>query len=216
MNLRSGVAMSLTILTAMAGLLSVGAGEEEGFTPIFNGNDLEGWLVQGDADSFRVVEGAITRVGEGSSWIYTKEQYGDFVLKLQFQIEEGGNSGIFFRVADPEREVWTGIEVQVFGDYGKPADKHSTGSIYDLVAPRVNASRPHGQWNDMTLECDGNWIRIDLNGQRIVEMDLDKWTEPAGKFPTAYAEMPRKGRLGFQNHGSWVAYRNVRIKKLNQ
>lgn len=203
---------SILYLTIAA---STASAEEKEFVSIFNGTDLAGWTVEGDAKSFDVVDGAMTRVSEGSSWIYTDAQYGNFVLEAQFKIGEGGNSGIFFRVGDPKREVWTGIEIQVFGDYGKPPGKHSTGSIYDLVAPRVNATRPADQWNDIRLMCRDNWIKIDLNGERIIEMDLDKWTEPAGKFPTPFAEMPRRGHIGFQNHGNWVAYRNIRIQELD-
>jgi hypothetical protein len=200
---------------------------EEGFVSLFNGETLDGWVVEpkpdamemygvegGMEDSFGVVDGTIARLKGGYSWIRSEDEYGDFVLKVEYKIVEGGNSGIHLRVADPSDEVYTGIEMQILGDYGSEPSIHSTGAIYDVLAPRVNAARPSGEWNEVTIECRGSWIRIDLNGQRIIEMNMDEWTEPVGKFKTPYAKMPRSGYIGFQNHGSEVYFRNVRLKRL--
>ena len=78
-----------------------------------------------------------------------------------------------------------------------------------------------GQWNCMVITAKANKIQIVLNGERIIDMDLDKWTEahknPDGtrnKFNTAYKDMPRVGHIGFQYHGHPVWYRNIKIKTL--
>jgi len=204
------------------------AGEEEmDFISLFDGKTLEGWVVEpkpeamekygvegGTKDSFGVVDGTIARLSGGYSWIRSEETYGDFVLSCEYKISEGGNSGVHFRVGDPKDEVFTGIEMQILDDYGKPVGIHSCGAVYDVLAPRVNASKPAGEWNSVTITCIGSQVKIDLNGTRVIDMNLDEWTAPVGKFKTPYAEMPRTGYIGFQNHGDNVWFRNVRIKQL--
>jgi len=201
--------------------------EEEGFVSLFNNRDLGGWVVEpkpnakeeygvegGMKDSFGVVDGCITRMNGGYSWIRAVDPYSDFILKVEYRISQKGNSGIHFRVGDPKNEVYDGIEMQILDDHGKEPGIRSTGAIYGVMAPKVNASRPAGEWNDVVLECRDSLIRIDLNGIRIIEMDLNEYTEPVDKFPIAFADLARTGYVGFQNHGSDVSFRNIRIRKL--
>ena len=139
-------------------------------------------------------------------------------------VAEKTNSGVFFRTADIQDCVQTGIEMQVLDSYGKPeADAHDCGAIYDCLAPSKNAVKPPGEWNHVALTCQGPKINVVLNGEPVIDMNLDRWTEagknPDGtpnKFKTAYKDMPRCGRIGFQDHGSAVWYCNVRIKPLAQ
>ncbi len=159
---------------------------------------------------------------EGDGDIWTEDRYGDFILDLEFRVSEGCNSGIFLRTGSIENWLHTAIEVQVLDSYGKEqAGKHDCGAIYDCLAPSTNAVRPPGEWNRCTITCRENKIYIVLNGQQIIDMDLNRWTEahrnPDGtknKFNTAYKDMPRVGHIGFQDHGHPVWYRNIRIQEL--
>ena len=74
----------------------------------------------------------------------------------------------------------------------------------------------------MTITAEANKIYVVMNGEEIIDMDLDLWTEPhknpdgtPNKFNTAYRDMPRVGHIGFQEHGDPVWYRNIKIKPLN-
>ena len=74
----------------------------------------------------------------------------------------------------------------------------------------------------MTIIAKANKINVVMNGEQIIDMDLDLWTEPhknpdgtKNKFKTAYKDMPRVGHIGFQDHGDPVWYRNIRIQPLN-
>ncbi len=74
----------------------------------------------------------------------------------------------------------------------------------------------------MTITAEANKIYVVMNGEEIIDMDLDQWTEPhknpdgtPNKFNTAYRDMPRAGHIGFQDHGDPVWYRNIKIKPLN-
>ncbi len=185
---------------------------------LFNGRDLAGWKCS--PGSWLVEDGALLRKGGGDIW--TEDLYGDFVLELEFKFAPQANSGIFFRTGDLADPVQTGIELQVLDSHGKTQPgKHDCGAIYDIMAPRVNAVRKPGEWNHVVLVCHGSFIAAAMNGERIISLDLNDWTQPRrnpdgseNKFRTAYREMPRIGHVGFQDHGTAVSYRNIRLKPL--
>jgi hypothetical protein len=171
--------------------------------------------------SWTMEKGILTRQGGGDIW--TQEQYGDFILDLEFKVAEGTNSGIFFRTADIKDPVQTGIEMQIYDSHGREEPtKHHCGAIYDCLEPRVNAVKPAGQWNRVTIMAKGSKINIVMNGKQIIDMDLNDWTQahenPDGtknKFNTAYKDTARRGAFGFQDHGKPVWYRNIKVKRLD-
>ena len=94
-------------------------------------------------------------------------------------------------------------------------------SFYDGVAPSGDYSKPIGQWNIAQLTCLGPEVSFRLNGKSAFSINLDDWKlvgkNPDGssnKFKTALKDLPRKGRIGFQNHGQVVWFRNVSIRIL--
>ena len=97
--------------------------------------------------------------------------------------------------------------------------QHDCGALYDCVAPSKNMVKPAGEWNHMTITALGPVIQVELNGEQIVDANLDEWTEPKlnpdgtkNKFKTAYKDMPREGHIGFHYHGSAIWFRNIKIK----
>jgi hypothetical protein len=195
--------------------------DEPGWRQLFNGKDLTGWDngAGGPPSTGWIVEdGALVRKPR-AGYIWTKERFGDFVLDLEFKTE--GNSGVFFRTDKPKDCVQTGIEMQVYTPRHKPT-KNSCGAIYDCVVPTKEASKP-GQWNRVAITADDNRITVVVNGEKIVDMDLDRWTEPnknpdgsRNKFHTALKDFKREGHIGLQEHGANVAYRNVWIRPLKK
>ena len=188
------------------------------FKELFNGKDLTGWRCK--KGSWAVEDGLLVRKGAGDIWAL--DQYGDFVLDLEVKFQEDANSGIFFRVADTADAVQTGIECQIMDSHGKNAlSRNGMGAIYDCVAPSKDMTKPAGQWNRVILTCDDNIIKVVLNGEQIIDMDLNKWVEPRqnpdgsrNKFNTAYKELKRIGSLGLQDHGTSVWFRHIRIKPI--
>ena len=186
------------------------------WTTLFNGKDLTGWTDSaGGASKWVVADGTMGGQG-GSGDIWTKARYGNFVLEAEFKTT--GNSGVFFRTDNPKDPVQTGIEIQVDNPGGP--DKHSVGAIYDLVPPTKNAGKKD-DWNKYVITANGANISVELNGEKVAEMNLDKWTEagknPDGsgnKYSKALKDWKREGHVGFQDHGNKVWYRNVRIKAL--
>jgi hypothetical protein len=187
--------------------------------PLFDGKDLAGWQT---AAGQPVTKGWVVKNGElvrerGAGDIWTKQRYGDFVLEVEFKT--AGNSGVFVRTDNPKDNVQTGIEIQVDVPRGKP-NKHSVGAIYDLVPPSKEPAKK-GDWNKLTITAKGNMIEVALNGEKIAEMDVNRWTEggknPDGtknKYRTALKDFKREGYIGLQDHGAVVAYRNIKIKEL--
>ena len=163
----------------------------------------------------------------GMGYLWTKQEFEDFELHLEYKLSEGANSGIFYR-SDPQDPVQKGFEIQLMDNTGfqKKAKKvlpprKLNGSFYDGVAPNGDYSNPVGEWNQAKLECNGPIVSFFLNGHSTFSINLNHWKEagknPDGstnKFKTALKDLPRKGHIGFQNHGQVVWFRKISIKEL--
>jgi hypothetical protein len=222
--MRQLVPLGLLILACM----SVSpAGDQDGWTALFDGKTPSRWLIGGEpVPQANVQDGAINphKVGGGRKLyvMYTKEKFADFVLSCDFKISKECNSGIFFRVADPADPVQTGFEIQVFDSHGKEKPgKHDCGALYDALAPSKNAMKPVGEWNQIEITARGSHIQVVLNGERVIETDLDRWTQAGknldgspNKYKKALRDFPREGHIGLQDHNHDVWYRNIRVKRL--
>ncbi len=200
--------------------------DAEGFIPLFDGKTLNGWTpckhngekVPVPDSAWSVKDGVIYCNGDQSKdyWLASNAKYGDIVLRMDYKIAKGANSGIFLRSPGLDRPAYTGFEVQIIDDIGKGPDKHSSGSIYDIFAPLQNTSRPIGEWNHVEITCNRSLVTVILNGLKVIEADFAMMTEPVGKYDFPYSKMPKTGYIGVQNHGGQVWFRNIRIKKLKR
>jgi len=188
------------------------AAEKEGFKPLFNGKNLDGWTTTGN---WFVKDGLLRlepRPGEKGwkrfdAYLWADKQYGDFVLDLEFKIQKGGNSGAFIRVKDRDNPVATGIEVQILDTHGKKSvGPHDCGGVIGTVAPSKNMAKPAGEWNRMIITCQGPRLKVKLNGEEIIDCDLSE---------TSRKDRPMKGYLGFQDEAKPLWYRNIYIKPLD-
>ena len=175
-------------------------------TTLFNGRNLQGWVAMGGGE-WTVEQGVLvgrhgtdwtTNPEVAGSWLRSEKEYGDFTLELEYAINDGGNSGIFIRSALNKNPAYTGHEVQVLPDHGRPPTNHSTGSLYDVVAPMKNMSRPAGEWNQVRIVARGANIQVTLNGEKILNY------EPSRSL---------RGYLGLQVHDerSVIKFRNIRV-----
>jgi hypothetical protein len=191
--------------------------------PLFDGKTTAGWRGYHQKTmpgGWQAVNGALTRVSQGGD-IITNDQFGDFELELEWQISEGGNSGIMYRVSEEGDEAYyTGPEYQVL-DNGRHADGKnpltSAASDYGLYAPVKDVTRPVGEWNAARIVVKGNHVEHWLNSVKVVEYELGSadWQQrvDGSKFKEwpNYGRIP-KGHIALQDHGSRVAYRNIRIR----
>ena len=189
---------------------------------IFDGKKLDGWSTTGKPEGWTVEDECIICTVQGGKYLYTQDQYENFVLSVDFKIAEKTNSGIFFRWSDLDDPVHTGIEIQIFDSYGQEvADSHTCGAIYDMVAPSSNPSKLAGEWNNILIRSVPNHISVEKNGVQIAEMDVEQWEEAGknadgskNKFKYAWKDMPQKGHIGLQDHGGKVWFRDLKIQQL--
>ena len=152
--------------------------------------------------------------------LWTKESYGDFILTLEFRAQKKSNSGVFIRTTDIVQWLHNSIEVQILqGDEVKPV--HLVGAVYDVAAPARVVPIVPGEWNRYVITAKGKSLRVMLNGEVVNKVNLDEWTTAgfnpdgtANKFKTAYKDMARAGRVGLQDHGGQVEFRNLFIERL--
>lgn len=185
---------------------------QDDLAPLFNGKDLSGWeAVGGSADCWAWENGKVVCKGGKGGWLCTKEQYGDFELEVEYNCPKDGNSGVFIRAPREGHTSKVGMEIQILDD---DAEIHKnikpfqhTASVYGVVAPSKPAQKKVGEWNTMRIRCKGDQVTITLNGEKVVDADMNAYDDLKGR--------PRKGYIGLQNHGSGLEFRNVRLKKLD-
>lgn len=204
-----------------------GQADADGYRPLLD-DALSCWLAspQGDwtcADGELSLEPAVADgILRNHNYIWTKAQFDDFDLEFDVKFEEQSNSGLFFRCAEIDDPVPNSLEVQLVPSHGREPNKGGTlGAVYSCLAPAKNAALPAGEWNRCRLVCQGPNMRVHVNDELVTKMNLDDWSE-AGKnpdqsdnvFPTALKHLPRRGHIGFQDHGRKVRFRNIRVKRL--
>jgi hypothetical protein len=179
----------------------------DGWLSLFDGTSLDAWIVMGeDPEGFVPQDGAIVWQRKGAGWLRSRRRFDNFVLRFEWRIGEGGNSGVFLRAPRAARASKIGMEFQIMGDHGQPVTTTSTGSIYDVREPLLDATRPEGEWNEVEITLDGPRMTVLLNGQTVQNVDLDADPELSRRL--------RSGFIGLQDHGDPVAFRNLRIKTL--
>ena len=115
---------------------------------------------------------------------------------------------MFVRVKDPASPVGSGIEVQILDSHGKPEPlgPHDCGGVIGSVGPKKNMALLAGQWNRIIVTCKGTRMQVELNGEGIIDLELDK---------SAVKNRPLSGYVGLQDHGQPIEFRNIRIKELD-
>jgi hypothetical protein len=214
--------------SAFVAILLIAPAPAQEFHDLFNGKDLDGWVAEGAKEYkvdgqvkpvWTVQDGLLSCAGSGYGFLrYDKKVFDNFVLHVEYRMHPGTrmcNSGIGIRTTafDPRmsqetRPSYFGYEVQLLDDAGKPADKHSSGSLYRYVAPKTNPVRAGPEWNSIDIECNGPRIRITINGEEVINVDQSKIDEIKKK--------PLKGYVCLQNHGGKIDFRNVRVSEIKK
>jgi len=203
--------------TAAALLLTITAFSSAQAADLLKGG-LKQWKLD-KAGAWEIKDGVLSPSEKPGGYIWTKQDYSDFEVSVDYKTSEKCNSGLFFRT-DPKNAVQGGFEIQI-ASADIYSGKHVVGSLYDAQEPSASAGRPDGEWNTMVVTCKGPNIIVTLNGRNVLKANIDDWTtanqNPDGtknKFRTALKDLPRTGKIGLQYHGHPVWFRNVTIKKL--
>jgi len=190
-----------------------------GFHRVFNGKNFDGWA--GPLGNYQILDGAIMCRPSKGGTIYTKEQYGDFVARLEFKLPPGGNNGLAIRYPGEGDTAYVGMcELQVLDDNyekatGQKIDpRQAHGSAYGMVAAQRGYQHPIGDWNYEEVTVKGSTIKVELNGTVILNCDLSKVTDYMGGH--AHAGKDRTtGSFGFAGHNDPVMFRNISIERLD-
>jgi hypothetical protein len=209
--------------------------EKAGFKLLFDGKTTDGWRgykMKEMPSGWKVIDGVLTRVtggagGKGAGGgddIITNDQYGDFELRLEWRVAKGVNSGILYRAIEDAATSWhVAPEMQVLDNEGwhDKNKMHQAGALYDLYAPSRNSARDPGEWNEVKLVAKGNHVEHWLNGDKVVEYELDSddWKERVAKSKFRDHEKfakAKKGHIVLQDHSGKIEYRNVRLREIKE
>ncbi len=192
--------------------------DPDGFKSVFNGKDFEGW--DGPIEEYEIQEGAIMCKPKKGGTIFTKEEFSDFIVRLEIKLPKAGNNGLAIRYPGKGDTAYVGMcEIQVLDDNyetnggGKIDPRQAHGSAYGMVAAERGYQRPIGEWNYEEVTINGSTIIVEMNGTKILDCDLSKVTDYM-----ANSKHPGKdrtsGNFGFAGHNDPVMFRNISIKPL--
>ena len=199
----------------------------ERWAVLFNGEDASAWRTFGEdalRPQWQVVDGALTLTEAGGGDITTGVPYDDFELEVEWRVEPGGNSGIFYGVdADETVAAWkSGIEYQLLDDAlhdngEDPAT--SAGAVFGLYPAPRGAVSPGGEWNTSRLTVRGDEVVQELNGVETARFEVGSTDFRERVAASKFAKHDGFGRSAqglvvLQDHKDEVAFRSVRIRPL--
>ena len=208
----------------------------DGFVLLFDGKTTDGWRgFQKDHATERwIVEDGTLHFnpkakGDGGD-IMIEKKYSDFHLKMEWKIEEAGNSGILYLGSEDTmyHDMYTTApEMQVLDNAAHPDAKMGTngnrqaGSLYDLIPADPQNFKGAGEWNTAELIVKDKHVKHIQNGEVVVEYEYGTQMWDAlvarSKFPGLnpyWTNLQEEGYIGLQDHGNNVWYRNIKIKEL--
>ena len=197
-----------------------------GWQLLFDGkstDNFRNYKKDGVSNGWKVIDGALVREGSGSGDIITKKKYKFFELSLEYNISEGGNSGLMFHVTEENPQPWqSGPEIQI-QDNVKGHDPQKAGWLYQLYKPTtppdLDATRPAGQWNQLFVRISPTQSEVSVNGALYYKFKMgdDNWRKAVEK--SKFAQFPGFGAAGeghicLQDHGNLVSFRNIKIREV--
>jgi opacity protein-like surface antigen len=210
----------------------------EGWKLLWDGKSSEGWRgakLDGFPEKGWSMEEGILKVhksdgGESTNGgdIVTTKPYKNFMLKVDFRITEGANSGIKYFVdtnLNKGQGSAIGCEFQILDDRRHPDAKagkdgnRTLGSLYDLIPASADKPFRNGFFNTAMVVVEGNHVEHWLNGVKIVEYERnnEEWNQLVQT--SKYKDWPNfgnaeEGLLLLQDHGDEVWFQNIKIKEL--
>ena len=192
---------------------------EKGFTDLFNGKNLDGWV--GNKESYQAKDGMIViePKGSGGGNLLTEKEYGDFILKFEFQLTPGANNGLGIHAPLTGDAAYTGKEIQILDNdaekYSKLEIYQYHGSLYGVMPAKRGFLKPVGEWNEEVVIVNHPKITVILNGTTILEGDYLEASKNGTLDHKDHPGLQRSsGHIGFLGHGDVVRFRNIRIKEL--
>ncbi|NIJ52842.1 3-keto-disaccharide hydrolase [Dyadobacter arcticus] len=237
----SAFALLLTLTFAKANsqaLNTLSAAEKkEGWKLLFDGKDLRGWhayggkapgsawIIEQGAIKLNVPERAGNKAKNGGDIVIDELITGDFEFKAEWKVSKFANSGIFFFVNEAAKYPNmhdTGLELQVIDDKiydGAKENTHRASDFFGIANARLREGKPQGEWNKIHFIVKKGRLIVYQDEFIVQEHDLNSadWKQKVAKSGLKAAPIAKgsyAGRIGLQDWGSTVWYRNVKLKKL--
>jgi len=231
------LAVTILAITALAATILATTAIAEDAVPPTSHPDSSGWqdLLAKDLSNaiypkgvWSFDDGVLTATKDQCLW--TEKEYDNFIVDLEFKTAPGTNSGVIVHCSDPKQWVPNSVEVQIADDdaprWAKAPKTWQCAAIFGHLPASKRMVKKPGEWNRMTVTCQGPMIHVLLNGEQVTVMDMTKWTS-AKKNPDGSdippwlnkpkAELPTKGHIGFQGKhaGAPIYFRNLKIRTLD-
>ena len=181
--------------------------------------------VKEETNPWKVEGGVLNGNDSIGSWLLSEKEYSDFIVDFDWKLGARGNSGTALRAPLYGDPAFDGMELQMVDPRYYPASmkvptSELTASLYKAVAPMVQAYKPT-EWNHYHITCIGPKVQVELNGQKVLDVNLDEQTTPTkrhnGTAAPPLRDRPRTGHIGFQELSKdegHVEIRNAQIKVL--
>lgn len=189
------------------------------FTELFNGKNLDGWV--GNKTSYKAEDGMIVIDPDdaGGGNLFTEKEYGDFILRFEFQLTPGGNNGLGIHAPLTGDAAYVGKEIQILDNtaekYAGLQEYQFHGSVYGVIAAKKGFLKPVGEWNQEEVIVQHPKIKVILNGTTILEGDYLEASKNGTLDGKEHPGLQRsRGHIGFLGHGDVVRFRNIKIKEL--
>lgn len=202
------------------------AANEHSWQVLFDGSNLDAWRTFKQTKlhpNWQIVDGALTLTAAGGGDILTKEQYQDFELQLEWQISEGGNSGVFILADETGPYIYSHApEIQILDNErhsDNKLDNHRSGSLYDMIAAPAASQKAAGAWNQLTIRLFKGHLQVWQNKLQTVDVQIGspQWQQLVSNSKFANWQgfaSATAGHIGLQDHGDKVAFKHIRIRKL--
>ncbi len=173
-----------------------------------------------------VEEGVLTASKDMAIW--TKEDYENFTLDLEFKTADGTNSGVIIYCSNMLNWIPNSVEIQIADDFSKEwSEKPKTwqcGAVFGHLGATKTVVKKPGEWNHMTVYAKGKQVDVVLNGEHVTSMDMSLWkdakTNPDGSeipewLSTPFDQLATKGKIGLQGKHADAAiwFRNLKVKR---
>ncbi len=178
-------------------------------------------------DIWTFEDGVLTASEDQAIW--TKKDFSDFELDLEFKTASGTNSGVIVYCSDTKNWIPNSVEVQIADDHdekwAKAPKTWQCAAIFGHLPAKKSLVKKPGEWNRLTITCRGPLIDVMINGEAVTKLDMRKWTSattnPDGSEIPSWlskplAELPTKGKIGLQGKhaGAPIWFRKLKVREL--
>lgn len=213
-----------------------GAERAAGWISMFDGSNTQAWrrfhAGEFPSEGWRIDHGALFhaegdgRGGRAGGDLVSREAFQDFEFAADWCLEPGGNSGVKYLVVEANTPANSlsafGLEYQLIDDQthsDAKQDNRKTAGIYDVAAPGAKTLHPAGQWNHLKILVNHGMVEQWLNGEKVLAFSLDSqqfkdWVAQSKYKGDARYGASREGHIVLQEHGSGVAFRNIKVRRL--